>query len=215
MERQIQNIVKRNWSAIWKFNNRNRADGSIGDICDGNIIRSNLEDLKYTLLMNVDGVQVFKKSQKSLWPVQFYANFLPPETRFYLSNIIVAGFYFGKKKPDLLDFLQPLGKELQKIEENGIFVEVEGEMLNIKVSITHCSLDLPARAMVQAMTQFNGYCSCPYCLHPGISVPNEKNNRTTIRYIWRGKPEKLRGHTTTLHNMLEALEKNVNNISIC
>lgn len=46
------------------------------------------------------------------------------------------------------------------------------------VCITHCTADLPARAELQQLVQYNGYYNaCPYCCHPGIqiSIVRERN----------------------------------------
>ena len=39
--------------------------------------------------------------------------------------------------------------------------------------VVGCSLDLPARALVQNIVQFNGYFSCSYCEEQGVSLPTE------------------------------------------
>lgn len=64
-------------------------------------------------------------------------------------------------------------KELRKINSAGGFL-IEGmtERIIFRPFVTHCSCDLPAKAMVQGITQFNGKYSCGYCLHPGVRFKN-------------------------------------------
>lgn len=106
---QLKRIIEVNWDSIVEYQNRKRDDKNINDISDGYILSSlnqqNPLDIKLSLLMNTDGVQVFKSSTESLWPIQLICNFLPPNLRFNKNNIIVCGLYLGKGKPDIMSFL--------------------------------------------------------------------------------------------------------------
>lgn len=83
---QISHILCKNFDVIMNYLNRQHEPGIMSDIDDGNLYRTireknqNLIILPFTL--NLDGAQVYKSTNKSLWPVQLYLNFLPPNIRF-------------------------------------------------------------------------------------------------------------------------------------
>lgn len=99
---------------------------SICDITDGALIRKlnqkNPFDLKLTVLVNTDGIQVSKSGKKSLWPIQVICNFLPPAIRFNRTNIILAGIYLDVKKPNIMEFFQPLAEEFAMVNAQGIAI---------------------------------------------------------------------------------------------
>lgn len=118
IENQIKNIVVKYWKEIMNYFLIASENNVITDIKDGFILK-NINGPHWTnyllfLLMNTDGVSLFRSNQKSLWPVQFYLYFLPPKLRFLQKNIIVGTLCMGDKKP------APLGKELTQIQNEGI-----------------------------------------------------------------------------------------------
>jgi len=48
-----------------------------------------------------DGVQVYKLSKISVWPIYLSINELPLEHRKKMENTLLVGLWFGDKKPDL------------------------------------------------------------------------------------------------------------------
>lgn len=48
------------------------------------------------LAVNTDGARVFNTTNKSMWPIQIYQNFLPPNVRYVPDNIIVTAIYEGE-----------------------------------------------------------------------------------------------------------------------
>lgn len=208
---QLRKILIENWDAIVEYQCRNKEHGIISDVSCGfismNIVQNNPFNLKLTLTFNTDGVQVFKSTTKSLWPIQFICNFLPPDIRFHQKNIIVSGLSFEHGKPNMLSFFEPIALEFNDIHENGISVLINGQSIKLKVNITHCSVDLPAQSMVQGIVLYNGYNSCPQCMHYGVSIKNEKNNKQFVRFIWRGVIEEPRTHAGMLLDMKFADQK--------
>lgn len=43
--------------------------------------------------------------------------------------------------------------------------------------LLQCSADLPARASITNMKNFNGFCGCLYCLNPGTTEPSAPLHR--------------------------------------
>lgn len=203
IKQQLVESIRKNWTSILCFKQRKRDENFISDIHDGHIVKE--IDTKFpnsfnlSLTLNTDGAQVFKSSKKSLWPIQLLQNYLHPRMRYISTNIIVVGLYFGDHKPDVSKYFFPLIKELRKIHELGGF-KIENVSSNIMFwpFITHCTCDLPAKAICQGLKQFNGQYGCGYCKHPGIPFRNKAKTATTYRYVYRNVNDELRTHTNAI-----------------
>lgn len=138
--------MKDNWNQIVQYQRLNRDNNNIKDISYGSILmnldQQNPFNLKLSLLLNTNGVQVGKSCKKSLWPILFICNFLPPKIRFNQRNIVLSALYLGETKPEMLDFFAPICNEFNDINENGIEVQINNETIKLKVHITQCSLQI-------------------------------------------------------------------------
>lgn len=99
---------------------------------------------------------------------------------------------------------------------------IENEIYTFQPVVTHCTVDLPAKAKFQETKQFGGYDACTYCHIPGERVlvkcktKNKKNQRNNdqdgnqvkkvlqIRYPEGTDSYALRDEQETLRNMLSA-----------
>lgn len=162
-------IVSRYWERIVEFSRtiRENSGEKIEDVYDGQILKNLAENNEsiLSLTINTDGVSYEKSNSRSIQPLQLICNFLPPDIRFDLRNIILSSIYCGEAKHDMLKFFEPLAEEMQKLQTIGLIIND----INFKVFITHGTFDLPAKAPVQGTMQFNGYNGCGYCHHPGIA----------------------------------------------
>lgn len=74
-------------------------EGTIRDVQDGlqyRKIRENYPDsIVLSLSVNTDGARIYNSTNKSLWPIQLYQNFLRPKMRYVPDNIIVAAMHEG------------------------------------------------------------------------------------------------------------------------
>ena len=68
---------------------RRQEEGYISDVYDGKAYQIHIAEggflsntMNISLLLNTDGVQVFKSSNLSLWPVYLVINELPPHLRY-------------------------------------------------------------------------------------------------------------------------------------
>lgn len=203
---QLRKILEANWNRITKYHEKIiNAYENVCDINNGNIVRNlvqiNPHNLKLSLLVNTDGVQVSKSGKQSLWPIQLICNFLPPEIRFDRKNIIVAALYLGAQKPNMLAFFQPLCEEFQQINDKGIEVKIGDESFKLNVHVTHCSADLPAQSTAQGIKLYCGHSACSSCLHYDVPTPNISNSRSYVRYTWAGVLDEPRTHAKTLLEM--------------
>ncbi|XP_037025608.1 uncharacterized protein LOC119066987 [Bradysia coprophila] len=233
IEQQIRKSVKDNWSHICEFEaSYNKNNQSYSDARDGKILKDINEQYAesdiniLSLCLNLDGANKYKSNTLSVWPIQLIQNYLPPNIRFLPHNIIVSGLYYHQKKPDCYEYMLPLINELNELSQRKITLNIGGEEFVFKPIITHCSVDLPAKSLLQATKQFGGYESCTYCDIVGELIVLTNSNRCNdgktgkkkknikentnkpkkpkkfVRYTERDEPCALRDEVQTLQTML-------------
>lgn len=191
IEQQIIKSVKDNWSYICKFDTSSKDDNAYSDVHDGKILKDLLEEYKdsdvniLSLTLNLDGANKFKSNVYSVWPLQLIQNYLPPRIRFLPDNIITCGLYYDMKKPNCLEYMLPLVNELDTLGEGKIAIDINGEDYIFKPAVTCCSVDLPAKSLIQQTKQFGGYDACTYCDIVGelVTVTKKPNNDKTCKNI--------------------------------
>lgn len=187
LEPQLKQVLNEQFHEILDFIGREKKHDVISDTDDGNLYKNIQKKNSYkyvlSLTLNIDGGNLYKSAKHSLWPIQLYQNFLPPSIRFRPENIIIAGLFYGKNKPDVYNLLYPLAKELSEISIT-IHDSESNEFYEFSPSITIASCDLPAKQLLQNFVALSGRESCSYCYDPGESVRNSKGT-SNIRYTFR------------------------------
>jgi hypothetical protein len=127
---------------------------------------------KISLQINIDGLQVYKSCQLSLWPILGYfsaLNYYP----------FVIGAYCGNKKPgNVNDYLH---KFINDINENNLIIE--------------CFVcDVPAKSFIKAIKGHNGYHGCDKCCVVGKNINRRMsyfdiNSRTRTDAQFRAKED--------------------------
>lgn len=117
IEQQIKKSLIEHFDVIDEYSNRQH-NAKVYTDCDDSEIQKRIIDKNpnkkvLSLTLNIDGGLIADKSTHSLWPVQLYQNYIPPEIRFLPENILVAGLYYGDHKPDPYELLYPLLSELR------------------------------------------------------------------------------------------------------
>lgn len=129
IERQIEACLIEHFQKIREHLNRKLGDDFM-DVEDGAIQRKIIEQYPahkiLSLTLNTDGGRVAEKSNRSLWPVQLYQNYLPANIRFLPQNILVVGLFYGENKPNPFDLLFPLLKDLRNLSETGMQLMYDG-----------------------------------------------------------------------------------------
>lgn len=201
LEQQIRRLLNKHFPEIINYLKREHDNNVLCDIDDGTLFKKiaaknpSVHILGFTI--NTDGANIYKSSNGSLWPVQLYANFLPPNIRYASENVIVSTLYYGNKKPDMSTLLYTLATEFDQLKEKLIIIYKENEIWSFRPTVILGVFDLPARAEVQSMKGPTGKFSCPFCLHPGDPIKN-LSGRTTIRYIHKSTQPKIRTHSDTV-----------------
>lgn len=126
--------------------------------------------------MNTDGLSLYSSSKVQLWPLFFAINELSPSLRFARENIILASIWQGKGKPPMQQYLGSLCSVFNNLYDAGIVVELDNKETSVKVKVICGTYDLPAKAAVLNMTQYNGSESCIACEDPGKVVKQGKGH---------------------------------------
>lgn len=187
-----------NWDLISEFyfsSNNIDQDSDISDFYNGQLFKTNYNNVPSSTMLlplglNTDGANVFKSNSMSIWPILIVQNYLPPNIRYERKHMVLAGLYYGGSKPDMKVFFQTIAEEFQSSE-----IIMRGT--KIQFQVLSCCLDLPAKAAVQQIKQYNGESACNYCLHPGVKF--EKSNM--VRYGTTKNLPTLRTEIGTLQAM--------------
>lgn len=109
--------------------------------------------------IGIDGVPLFKSSNKSLWPISILINEFQSNSR-----PIVIGAYYGASKPGCNEkYLGRMIRDFELLLKDGLVHENREYLIKIFSFIA----DAPARNLIKATKQFTGYNSCDYCRQPG------------------------------------------------
>lgn len=160
-----------------------------------------LKDDDITVTWNTDGVPVYESTNFSIWPLQLQVNELDLKER--VKNIVLAGLWFGSRKPPMNTFLKPFVEKMNDLATDGIsWTSDTGEQ---KISFVYpgpCTVDSVARCMVMNMTQFNGAFGCAWCEHEGTVIKKGKGS-CRVYPMTRSVP-KERSHESFTMNATDA-----------
>ena len=120
-------------------------------------LANNLSDRRILILVNVDGIQLFKNSENNLWTISFYIPCI-------LQCPIICGAFYGKGKPDHKKFLSSFVNEL-KIILSTRMINIHFATLKIDQLLFVC--DAPARSFLKQTKNHTGYFSCERCAIEG------------------------------------------------
>ncbi len=91
----------------------------------------------------------------------------------HFKNMILAGVWFGRGKPDMSIYLKQFVDDILKINSKGLewMHPLTKTSVVSKVVPVACSCDAVARCVLQGIHQFNGAYGCGHCLNEGKTVP--------------------------------------------
>ena len=161
---------------------------NIEDIYDGQVFKSFLRRVVEPLnlerflafMWNTDGIAVFKSSKFSIWPFFLSNVLLPPELRFRRENVILAGLWFGKSKPNANLFLDEFLPETERLKAGVPFHFPNVNRPLVYRGFIICgTCDTPAKSLFLSMVSHNGFQSCPRC-----KVYGEKSDRSDQTFVY-------------------------------
>jgi hypothetical protein len=115
---------------------------------------------KVNLRFNIDGLPLYKSTNKQFWPVLCLVDENPQTKPF------VVALFSGSSKPPVDEFLSEFAKELKNLESNGFLFN--GQLTSIE-SISFCC-DSPAKAFVKCTKMYSGYYGCDNCSQKGLYI---------------------------------------------
>jgi hypothetical protein len=156
--------------------------GTIGDLHDGSVIADLMQPGQFLsmprhtgLILNTDGVPMFKSSKSTLWPIYLAITNLPPTIRMNLDYLLLAGVWCGPNKPSMDIVLPPILAAIRRLESAGITVDTTEGTKVVRGKLLMGIFDLPAKASATNMKQYNGKYGCNYCTDEGELIA--KNTR--------------------------------------
>ena len=124
-------------------------------------MKRKLGDLTIQLKVNIDGIQLFKSSTASLWPILCSFNSFSP---------FVVSIYYGLKKPDPIEeYLSDFLNELNELLQNGVIFNGKKILVNMYAFVC----DAPARQHLKCIESHTGYFCCERCIIKGYRSNNQ------------------------------------------
>lgn len=172
-------------SLQYRFNRVKKHQGNYEDLYDGNVYKEQMANNGFLRCIHnisftwyTDGVQIFKSTKFSVWPLYFSVNELSYKERTSKENVLLCGLWFGKSKPKPNLFLKPFRETFKTFKRNGYQFNVpDGPPITVKGILLFGTCDLPAKSLFLRTKMYNGYYGCSKCLSPGVRVPA---GRTTV-----------------------------------
>lgn len=188
IEKQLEHFVKSNMDDILEYNSIVCSKTGITDIqkslCFENMKKNHPSHISLPLIVNADGAKVFKSTSNSLWLIQLYQGYVPPNKRYKPENVMIVTVYFGEKKPQMNEFFYPFLRDLRKInDENGLVIVHNGKRIPFMPFLFSCCSDLPATAAILQMNGHSGKYACFKCFHPGKLVKSNNGRNAVNRYV--------------------------------
>jgi hypothetical protein len=112
-------------------------------------------------------VAIFRSSKYSVWPIWIVINELPKNQRFLRKNMLLGGMWYSKEKPTMTTFLKPILDEINMLYRKGLEIVTPEGSRTLRCILLMTALDLPARALVFNMKQFNAKFGCLFCYNEG------------------------------------------------
>ena len=108
------------------------------------------------LMINVDGLPLFKSSNAQFWPIL---------GSFDGFHVFVIALFYGESKPNSVeDYLNDFLEEFEKLKVNGI--QFNSQKLSLDIKCLLC--DAPARSFLKCAVGHTGYYACERCLIKGV-----------------------------------------------
>lgn len=137
---------------------------------DGVAMFNNTEQGKLIPILMI--VHSLKKSHDSLEP----SIVLEP------SRPVIIGYFHGRGKPDLHEFLHLFVKELDRLGPDNID-RLQTVGLQFTVKLRCIRTDGPMRSYLKMCKYYSGYWSCERCIQPGFLVKVKQAKKKSGRMV--------------------------------
>lgn len=214
---QVKYMLKKHIAEILSYYTAVLQQNEITDIHNANAFKNAQKlypnHIILPLIVNTDGVKVYRSSSNSLWLIQVYQGYIPPSKRFLMKNVLIVAAHIGKTYISMSDFFYPFLQEMRRIADDGGFtVHSNGKSYDCMPLILAACCDIPATEHLRGTAGFAGHFACGHCFHPGISIKKDENSKPYVRYV-KGSYEN-RSHASYIeaYNELKSNKKSVRGI---
>ena len=108
--------------------------------------------------------------------------------------MIIAGIWQGQGKPPFKSYFSKFSEMLNNLTTHGVYIDNSFVKAYVKLAVVCCTVDLPAKAGLLNMTQYNGTQGCISCEEPGEVVSSGKGHARS--YPYRPKDDKYSSRTS-------------------
>lgn len=116
--------------------------------------------------VNIDGVQVYRSSNKQFWPI-----LMQIRSKNFECNPFVIGIYLGNSKPHTAaEFLEDFISEARMLITNGVIIS--GKKYKFRIRALIC--DSPARSYLKCIKSHGGFSACERCTVHGVTVNGKR-----------------------------------------
>jgi len=171
----------------FRFTRTKKYPNNIEDIYDGQIYQEQMENgflrnpNNISFMWYTDGLSLFKSSQFSIWPMFLVVNELNYKARTSRENVILAGLWFGREKPNPNLFMGPLHSDMSVLENEGhLFERSDGPPVLVKGKLLLGVADLQAKNHFMRQRHCNGFYGCTICTTPGQRFPTGPNSSVHV-----------------------------------
>jgi hypothetical protein len=225
----IEAQLKALTSTYWEHLETRNSLQNLHDIMDGEVYKlcqslENSHSNVYYLhaLLNTDGVTLLKSKRNSFWPIFMSIIELPMRLRQAFKNLITCAIWYGTSKPEWPNVLPEIVESLKKLYLEGFSIEINRREVIVRLHVICLVADMPAKASILNITQFNGFYGCPHCLEKGLylnrrmlyPVTNPMVPRTNEHYIQYLSPTETQTYGIKGPTLLSEIMKIPENIGI-
>ncbi|KAH3888146.1 hypothetical protein DPMN_012173 [Dreissena polymorpha] len=93
-------------------------------------------------------MNLYSSSHVELWPIFLAITELTPAARFARDDMLLVGLWQGKGKPPFKQFMHIFSEQMNRLYTEGIDIEIDDEIFNVKLAVICGTLDIPAKASV-------------------------------------------------------------------
>ena len=184
----------------------------MSDICHGKVWREFMsykgvpflsEKNNYSVMINVDWFQPFKRSSYSLGAIYLSLLNLPRRLRLKPENVIVVGLIPGPTEPKytINSFLRPLVDELLEFW-SGVSLNIQHQSIVVRCALICVACDLPAVRKVCGFLSHSANLGCNRCYKVFPGGVGDKNYSGFNRNAW--KTRTVKEHRKDVDKILKA-----------
>lgn len=120
-----------------------------------------------SLIFNIDGLPLWRSSQRGFWPILSIAKVASTKT-----PVFMVGLFFGKGKPTSShEFLREFLDELKELLSSN--VKLNGVLVSLQITCFSC--DAPARSFIKCVKSHNSDIGCERCTVEAVAVQTVKD----------------------------------------